>query len=1241
MHKIWLFGAGSWQGNPKALFLYMNKYHPNRELWWIADTEEQAEKVRRLGFRSVAMNSTVSANLFGKADVYVVENFRERLPASINPNIVILNLWHGVGLKHVEYGVDLTSGVTESIAKKYIRNFKYYRNNMLFVATSKAMEEHFCRDMRLKDHQIVRAVYPRNVLNKDKSLETYKKDSIEGRNLADYSRRILFSPTYRDQDMKGSFLKLFPDMNSLLHVLSETNSLLIFKLHPFMTSDPGFLATKAAFGDHPNLLFWDNDLDVYELFGGIDAAIVDYSSIFYDLMDSGVERFIRYVPDFEAYTSNRNLTHDYFDYTDGVIAKSFGELLAHVSGEIPKGNKINELKSYFFGYSNGDGEKLIEEIIARAEQYEPQKTEWPTLYTYDIFDTLIRRKTLEPKSIFFAVQDVMGDSQIAFPRHLQKNYPRIRMEAEADLREVHNKTVLERGTEKTEITFSGIFDRIANAYSLNPEQIKILMDAEIEAEIASVEPIHHHIDDLLRHLEEGSDVFLVSDMYLPEDVIRTMLRAADPRISDLRLYLSTSVGHRKSTGKLFTHIFFDLEYEYASWVHTGDNRKGDGIVPERLGITTRVHDMDSHLPFEQYLVKSLDSFDGYRIATMLHRYRWSKMDASTMSSDDIAYYSYAYIGMYFVPYVNWVLKDAIRRGYKSIYFISRDGHYLKKIADLLIQERQYNIKSKFLYGSRRAWRVPSLIDEVDDASFSNFGLFGSLETVEQWVSASELPEDEVLKLVPALESYRNSRIDKSAAEVLRGLFKNSAQYSERLLSVAEEKRKIVRKYLRQEIDFDEPFACVEFWGRGYTQDALTRLLKDAAGREVDNPFYYVRNYTENSGRSIRHRFTVMPANFSFLEPIFATTPYESISGYEEQGEVVSPILRPLWNEYEEKISAGIERFAQDYLRLNVRNEDTVDRELAEAAYRYHIANPGDPFISNVYGNFEYSEASHGSVREFAPPLAAEVVLATPLAELSKLTGSIPISLSRSTPEARKAYELRKQIEGIYSEKVSATKPKFPLNSLARYVRTQSFPQKMVAIQPIHFYSNVDLRAVSKVSQAPASTLIDVTGVVWTKEGVPRLSTTHGFISAVKTHITPVRPDFEKFFYQAPERVRARVELDLYNSVDFNETTKIGSIAKGRILNVASIEWTAKGTPKLKVEGGYVSAYKKHVTTKLAVEPKKSDAEAGKSPSEPKEVRGEPKKEKAAPKKAGAKQKARKKSGFAKVIHSLMPWRANH
>lgn len=61
-----------------------------------------------------------------------------------------------------------------------------------------------------------------------------------------------------------------------------------------------------------------------------------------------------------------------------------------------------------------------------------------------------------------------------------------------------------------------------------------------------------------------------------------------------------------------------------------------------------------------------------------------------------------------------VCEKCIREGINTLYFISRDGHFLKEIADAYINMHQLSIKTKYFYGSRRAWRIPAMIDNIDD-----------------------------------------------------------------------------------------------------------------------------------------------------------------------------------------------------------------------------------------------------------------------------------------------------------------------------------------------------------------------------------------------------------------------------------------------------------------------------------------------------------------------------------------------
>ncbi|SUP59030.1 Uncharacterised protein [Weissella viridescens] len=134
--------------------VYAKHNAQTHEVWWIADTKEEAQMVARLGYKATYAQSNKAEQLFKDADVYVTENFRESYPASLNEDAIILNLWHGVGLKHIELGLGPDSTLAESIVRKYARNYALYRNNLKFLATSPAMESHFEADMGLTEDQL-------------------------------------------------------------------------------------------------------------------------------------------------------------------------------------------------------------------------------------------------------------------------------------------------------------------------------------------------------------------------------------------------------------------------------------------------------------------------------------------------------------------------------------------------------------------------------------------------------------------------------------------------------------------------------------------------------------------------------------------------------------------------------------------------------------------------------------------------------------------------------------------------------------------------------------------------------------------------------------------------------------------------------------------------------------------------------------------------------------------------------
>jgi len=160
--------------------------------------------------------------------------------------------------------------------------------------------------------------------------------------------------------MEGFFGEAIPDFSLLLEKLQKNNILLIIKMHYLVKEDVQYLNIKNKYKNNPNIIFWDEEKDIYELFEDIDIGIVDYSSIYYDLLASGVTKFIRYIYDYEKYISNRNLIENYDENTSGIISNDFNELLDaldNIRCYEEDDDNLKHLKEKFWSYDKGSFDK--------------------------------------------------------------------------------------------------------------------------------------------------------------------------------------------------------------------------------------------------------------------------------------------------------------------------------------------------------------------------------------------------------------------------------------------------------------------------------------------------------------------------------------------------------------------------------------------------------------------------------------------------------------------------------------------------------------------------------------------------------------------------------------------------------------------------------------------------------------------------------------------------------------------
>lgn len=983
--KIWLFNsAGSFIGNVKFLFQYMYENRKDYRVYYISGDKNNVSFISSQGYPAVLFNTAEGDYLLSRAGVYVNEQCKEHYPEAMQ-GMKILNLYHGVGLKNIERKWD-REFLSNNMIKKYIQYNDLYRSNMCFLVTSPKMEKHFKEQLDLYDDQLIRGGYPRNIYPRIKKNE--QSSLRESLSITD-EKVFLYAPTYRESSPGRILAEAFPNINQLNKCFSEKNAVLYIKLHPKIRDDE--LAVQIKENPLSNVKIWDDEKDVYEYFPIVDAAIIDYSSIYYDLLEAGVQRFIRYVFDYDL--EKKFLVGGYEENTSGRICKSQNELMLAVTNiDFSKDtgrdviSEIDKIKHDFWAYSN---ENSLDSIIDQVNQFVISDRKYRKLYSFDIFDTVIHRRCGNPGAIFVEVQEIIGKQHPGeFPEIFYHDYARIRKQAENNQREYQYKCV-----ERKEISFDSIFSRIGNLYDLSESQLEVLKKIELECEANNAYLDFGNYQKIQALIASGNPVILVSDMYLPKTFVRDLLIKVAPELQSVPIFISSELGSQKSNGSLYCKIYKQYSpWRYSEWVHTGDNKIADYDAAIKLGIKSKLYEYQPYNKFENDLVNSVYTSDAFKVANIFRKVR------NERKITDKAYFCLTILSLIFVPYLKWVIEDAIKRNVKTLYFITRDGILLKKVADSIIKANAFNINTKLIYGSRKCWRLAGIRDKVEEDFFSNFGNFVGVDSKEKFYASIDCTEFEFHERCPGIEIPKYISEDRNA--LLREELKKSKSFQNLVLEKAKLKRDLANSYLSKNIAINESYAFVEFWGRGYTQTCLTNILKDLGVNSTE--MYYYRSILPTCGGDIRLNYSEENKSLIVLESVFSNCGISTVEQYVSVHEKIQPAYKNV--DYDEELFNGIDTytklFIQELADVTLMYPTSSLRMISSFAIRWLANNGGVPFVWKSIAHLKDSVELWGNQKEFAPVLTREncVALARLVNEgrsTRTITSSVPMSLARS------------------------------------------------------------------------------------------------------------------------------------------------------------------------------------------------------------------------------------------------------
>lgn len=504
------------------------------------------------------------------------------------------------------------------------------------------------------------------------------------------------------------------------------------------------------------------------------------------------------------------------------------------------------------------------------------------LYSFDVFDTLITRSTATPQGIFAIMQLLIsvGENK-GLGEFVKNNFYWLRIGAE----QVARNTYCVNGIE--DVTLEQIYDVLVKEGHISKKQSAFLQELERKTEIDFCVGILKNISRVKELTRAGERIVLISDMYLDRDTIRKMLVKVDDVFTDIPIYVSSDKEKKnKWTGNLFRLVQEWEQVSYGEWKHMGDNEHSDYNVPKQMGIECTKYEPEKLLEIEEAYLKNNES--DAEVQLSLGCARVARMEGKK----NTAYRMGCSIGgSILYKYVCWLLEDCTRRDIRRLYFIARDGYVLKELADGLIRQNGYPIETRYIFGSRLAWRIPCgahYEDEIWDIYIHSYQ--DRVFSMEDLADFFQVQGESLCRYLP-LGLRDSSRIwtVEITDLVVRQLLQCSLFMNE-LRMQYDKKRELLLGYLQQEIDTsDDRFAFVDLAGSGFTQECLARIMRTYFQGEIKN-YFFRQDKTEN-GICRNYVFYPNYVPYFVLLEMVSRAPHGQTTGYREDvGGKIVPVL---------------------------------------------------------------------------------------------------------------------------------------------------------------------------------------------------------------------------------------------------------------------------------------------------------------------------------------------------------------
>jgi FMN phosphatase YigB (HAD superfamily) len=641
-----------------------------------------------------------------------------------------------------------------------------------------------------------------------------------------------------------------------------------------------------------------------------------------------------------------------------------------------------------------------------------------SLFTFDVFDTLLTRIWLRPADVFLHAEVLISRTGWGAGA---SGWSARRRAAEARVR---------RTTQDHEVTLEQIYAQLAADLGWSPELASCARKVEIECEMQAMRPISPMVRRLDCLVKNHLRVACISDFYMSRPLVCQLLGRAGIAVEAGNVFVSCDEQVTKRTGALFHRVGRHFQLECGKICHTGDHPVSDVQQAKRAGVAVTPYLRSGPSVAELTLASWGDGAQDRLLASAIGgAARRARINRELHGRNEVLWsIATGIAGPLLFGYVYWILFTAREMGIRRLYFLARDGQILLQIARRICAHYALGLDLKYLYASRRAWFLPSMAlgssrDRahaiLSDDTATIAGLLQSLQ-----ISPAEVRPTLLQAGFPE-EMWTRSVDATRLRQVL-----SAPPFAPIILERSRQGLESCMEYFRsQGVLDDTPHAIVDIGWKGRLQAALARIQRVA---NVPNPtgFYLgLRERPDVSAAGPAHVYFDGPAagmlNPSLVE-LFSAADHGSTLGYERQpdgkpGPVLGQADAAALDWGIPLLQDGINAFAAEMLdALQVLDEMPARvvaglRRGALPAVQRLVCRPSLEEAA-VLGTFPHAAGQfHQDLTELAPHISIATVLQAlwSPAALRGRTHWPQASISRSTPAPRLAGKLwDMRVDGI-------------------------------------------------------------------------------------------------------------------------------------------------------------------------------------------------------------------------------------